>query len=48
MTQNLEHQLFKDLALEHGFSLSGICRAEIEPTAIQRFLKWIKSLIVRY
>jgi epoxyqueuosine reductase len=43
MTQNLAHQLFKDLAIEHGFSLSGICRAEIDSTAIQRFLKWLEE-----
>ena len=39
----LEHQIFKQMAKDHGFSLSGICRAEINAVTSQRYLQWLAN-----
>lgn len=43
MAYSLEHTLFKDLSKKYGFSLSGICRAEINQLTVNRFLKWLEE-----
>lgn len=39
----LDPTLFKNLAKEHGFSLSGICRAKVDQLTVNRFLKWLEE-----
>jgi epoxyqueuosine reductase len=41
MTNHLETTLFKKMASELGFSLSGVCRAEINNITANRFMKWL-------
>lgn len=43
MALSLSHTLFKDLSKKYGFSLSGICRAEVSQLTVNRFLRWLEE-----